>query len=146
MLILTKGNESPNDPTGRKGELEGNEMENSNKLEIRHKGGGRECGGCQAGRQLPKGLGFLERTQDPAGRNCHFPGVKGSPVPAAAAAHQEELAMAEAPPGLAVLLLFRGEVNLAVTLQSWVSLMPTGIFWEGLWVPLRRFLILTSLP
>lgn len=52
-------------------------------------------------------------------------------MPAAAAAHQEEVAMAEAPPGLAVLLLFHGEVNLAVTMRSWVSLVPTGIFWEG---------------
>lgn len=56
MLIPTKGNQSPNDSTGRKGEREGNEMENSNKLEIKHRGRGRGCGGCPAGRQLPKGL------------------------------------------------------------------------------------------
>lgn len=62
MLIPTKGNQSPDDPTGREGEREGNEMENSSKLEIRHRGGGKESGGYQAGRQLLKWLVFLERT------------------------------------------------------------------------------------
>lgn len=61
MLIPTKGNQSPDDPTGREGEREGNEMENS-KLEMRHRGGGKEFGGYQAGRQLLKWLVFLERT------------------------------------------------------------------------------------
>lgn len=67
MLIPSKGNQSPSDPAGRKGEPEGNEMENTNKLEIRHRGGGKELECSQAGRQLPKGLVFTERTLDPAG-------------------------------------------------------------------------------
>lgn len=49
-------------PQGGKVSLERNEMENSDKLEIRHRGGGKEFGGCQAGRQRLKWLVFLERT------------------------------------------------------------------------------------
>lgn len=58
MLIPTKGNQSPNDPTGRKGEREGNEMENSNKLEIRHGVEGGNMEAVKEGDSSLKGQAF----------------------------------------------------------------------------------------
>lgn len=56
MLIPTKETKAPDDSLGRKGECEGNEMENTGKLETWPRGGGKELEGSGAGRCVPEGL------------------------------------------------------------------------------------------